>query len=215
MRTIREHSLYLVTSREYYPGKTTLEVVESAISGGVDILQMREKGMERTELLELGTELSDICRKAGVVFIVNDDPFLASEVGADGVHLGQEDIKKYQHGEVRNILGHNKIIGVSTHSPEEFSRANTGDADYIAYGPVFPTKTKNYHVGTGKVKELLRVADKPVVLIGGIHTGNMETLLEQGAKNLAMIRSIVQAEDIASQVKAIKTVMDRYRKQQQ
>lgn len=214
MRTIKEHSLYLVTSEEYYRERTTLEVVKSAISGGVDIIQMREKAKELTELLKLGIELSGICRKSGVLFIVNDDPFLASEVGADGVHLGQEDLKKYSLNEVRKILGPNKIIGVSTHTPEEFLKANTEDIDYIAYGPVFPTKTKNYHVGIGEVKELLQKAEKPVVLIGGIDTENMGTLLELGARNLAMIRSIVKADDITLQVKAIKAVMNKFRMKQ-
>ena len=214
MRTIKEHSLYLVTSEEYYPERTTLEVVKSAISGGVDIIQMREKGKARAELFKLGTELSGICREDGVLFIVNDDPLLASEVDADGVHLGQGDLKKYSLYTVRKMLGKSKIIGVSTHTPDEFNKANAEDVDYIAYGPVFPTKTKNYHVGTGEVKELLQKAKKPVVLIGGIDRDNMETLLEMGARNLAMIRSIVKAEDVVLQVKAIKAIMNRYRVKQ-
>ena len=95
MQKIKEYSLYLIITEEYGRGRSALEIARAAIAGGVDIIQMREKNKPRPELIELGKKLSDLCRDNGVIFIVNDDPEIAKETGADGVHLGQEDIKKH------------------------------------------------------------------------------------------------------------------------
>lgn len=179
-------------------------VAKEAIEAGVDILQMREKGKSSEDLLELGEELSLLCKKNKVPFIVNDNPFLAAEVDADGVHLGQEDIKEYPIGTVRAILGENRIIGISTHSVSQFKEANELDVDYLAFGPVFQTKTKDYYIGTDDVEEVLNLAKKPVVFIGGIDLENVDMLVSKGAKNIAVIRAITEAEDITRRVKEFK-----------
>ncbi|MBF0216576.1 MAG: thiamine phosphate synthase [Candidatus Omnitrophica bacterium] len=201
---LKESSLYFVTSEEYSAGRGSAHVTREATAGGADIVQMREKGKTREELLALGGELGTLCRKSGVIFIVNDDPYLAGELGADGVHLGQEDIKKYPAGECRDILGEGRIIGLSTHSPAEFARANDMDLDYIAYGPVFPTKTKNYHIGTGDIEQIVTSARKPVFFIGGINLSNIEVLLALGCRNFAMIREIAEAPDVLTKTREIK-----------
>ena len=154
MSKIKGRNLYLVLSEECGKGRPAAEIARLAIAGGIDMLQMREKDKSSDELLSLGGELCRICRGASVKFIVNDDPLLAKEVNADGVHLGQEDLKKHSLEETRKLLGAKKIIGISTHSFEQFKKANEEDFDYIAFGPVFPTKTKDYFIGTkdiGKV----------------------------------------------------------------
>jgi len=213
MRRIKDYSLYFVTSQEYAKGRSTLDVADAAISAGIDILQMREKQKPEEELIELGNELSSLCIKKDVIFIVNDDPMLAQKVGADGVHLGQEDIKKYPINKAREILGQDKIIGISTHSIEQFKQAKESDCDYIAFGPIFPTKTKDYSLGTNHIQDLLTIANKPVVFIGGIDLTNIDIILQKGAKNIAVIRAIVQAEDIPSKVKELKMRIKKYKKE--
>jgi thiamine-phosphate pyrophosphorylase len=204
MKKIKDHSLYLIISEEYCRGKSALETAAAAMAGGVDIIQMREKNRPRGGLLDLGKRLAALCKEGGALFIVNDDPALAVEAGADGVHLGQEDLKQFSVGSAREIMGKDKIIGVSTHSVEEFEKANGEDIDYIAYGPIFPTKTKDYFLGANDVPKILEIARKPVFLIGGISLSNIDELLAMGAANIAMIRGITEAEDMANAVGTLK-----------
>ncbi|NTW77562.1 MAG: thiamine phosphate synthase [Syntrophaceae bacterium] len=199
------NSLYLVLSEEYGGAVPLLRIAEQAIAGGVDILQMREKHKSNEELINLGKRLASLCKKNEVTFIVNDDPLLAKALEADGVHLGQEDIRQYPISRVRQIIGKDKIIGLSTHSLEQFRLANQMDVDYLAFGPIFSTKTKNYHIGTGDVSKVLQTALKPVVFIGGINTDNLDVLLAAGVSNIALIRDIMQAEDIIARTKWYKS----------
>jgi len=207
MRKIKDHSLYLVITEEYGKGRNALEIACAAIAGGVDIIQMREKNKSREELIDLGKQLSRVCRDNGVLFIVNDDPLIAKEAGADGMHLGQEDAIKYSLSETRNILGSDKIIGISTHSPEQFNAANDKDFDYIAFGPVFETKTKDYFLGDKDVEEVIRTAKKPVFFIGGINLTNVGSILKKGAKNIALIRGITEADDIVLRTREFKRLL--------
>jgi len=204
MAEIKDYSLYLVISEEYGAGKSAMEIARLAVAGKVDIIQMREKNRTRDELVKLACELSRFCKEKRVVFIVNDDPWIAKECDASGVHLGQEDILKYDITGTRKILGKGKIIGVSTHSLAQLNSANEKDIDYIAYGPIFPTKTKDYFLGFKDMKEVLKIARKPVFFIGGINLSNLDEILEQGAKNIAVIRGIIQAEDIIGIAKNFK-----------
>ncbi|MDD5427908.1 MAG: thiamine phosphate synthase [Candidatus Omnitrophica bacterium] len=198
MNGIKDRNLYLVLSEECGRGRPATEIAGLAVSGGIDMLQMREKNKSGPELKKLGRELFKICSKSGVKFIVNDDPVLAKELKADGVHLGQEDLKKYSLEAARSLIGPDKIIGVSTHSLEQFNAANDSDADYIAFGPIFPTKTKDYFIGTENIGAVLMGAKKPVVFIGGIKLANIDGILQKGARNIALIRAITEADDIAA-----------------
>jgi thiamine-phosphate diphosphorylase len=209
MKRIKDKSLYLVTSEEYSGGRSTLEVAEKAIAGGIDILQMREKEKTSDELEKLGRELSLVCEKEDVIFIVNDDPRLAAKIDADGVHLGQEDLEKFSISETKDIIGDDKIIGVSTHSFEEFKKANSSACDYIAFGPIFPTKTKDYYIGTDDIQRVMRTANKPVVFIGGVNLINIDSIISKGGRNIAVIRSVVQAEDITSTVSMFRDIIER------
>lgn len=201
--------LYLVLSQEYGMGRPAMEIARLAVSGGIDVLQMREKAMARAELIKLGRDLSCLCKDAGVVFIVNDDPAIALDVKADGVHLGQEDQRRFDIAGTRALLGTDKIIGVSTHSLQQFREANEQDVDYIAFGPIFPTKTKDYCIGEKDIEEVLRSASKPVVFIGGIDMTNVDGLLERGAGNIAVIRAIAAADDIRGAASAFKAKLAR------
>jgi len=199
-RTLKDRSLYLVLSEEYGAGRSLMSIAEQAVAGGIDILQMREKHKSRPELLQLGGSLGKLCRKNEVIFIVNDDPLLAAELDADGVHLGQEDLERCPVDTARQMIGRERILGLSTHSVDQFCRANELDADYLAFGPIFPTRTKDYSIGTVDIREVLRIASKPVVFIGGVNMANLQILLQEGASNVALIRDIMQAEDVASRV---------------
>ena len=213
MQKIKEYSLYLIITEEYGRGRSALEIARAAIAGGVDIIQMREKNKPRPELIELGKKLSDLCRDNGVIFIVNDDPEIAKETGADGVHLGQEDIKKHSVETARKILGRGKVIGISTHSVETFKKACTEDVDYIAYGPVFPTEIKDNCAGTEDIGRIMGMTKKPVVFIGGINLENIDRLLEKGAEKISLIRAITEADDVASAARSFKNKLDDAKKE--
>jgi thiamine-phosphate pyrophosphorylase len=202
---LKDHNLYLVITEEYGSGLSSVEIAERAIKGGVDVIQMREKNKRAEELIAPGRALAGICKDSGVTFIVNDDPLLARDLDADGVHLGQEDLKLFPAEKVRNIMGRERIIGVSTHSLSQFEDANEKDFDYIAYGPIFETKTKDYFLGTGDIGYVLKIAKRPVFFIGGINLSNIEEVLGRGARNIALIRGITEAEDIAARTKEFKS----------
>ncbi|MFA6142627.1 MAG: thiamine phosphate synthase [Candidatus Omnitrophota bacterium] len=207
MKILKDHTLYLVITEEYGKGRSAFNIATAAIAGGVDIIQMREKDKPREELADLGKKLAQLCKDKDVIFIANNDPFIAKAVCADGLHLGQEDIKIYPLNEVRKIMGPDKIIGISTHSMEQFAVANSEDFDYIAFGPIFETKTKGYHIGAGDVGEVARIARKPVFFIGGINLSNIGGILKLGAKRIALIRGITEAEDIMLRTKEFKDII--------
>jgi thiamine-phosphate pyrophosphorylase len=196
--------IYLVLSSEYAKRRPVLDIAEQALDAGIGMLQMREKLLPEQDLMALGEKLLPLCRKKDIPFIVNDNPNIAQKLNADGVHLGQEDIKKYSLNYTRSILGKNKIVGISTHSLAEFKIANSNDFDYIAFGPVFPTKTKDYHIGINDIDEVLKVSSKPVIFIGGINISNIDKLIQKGAKDIAVIRAITESEDIPLAVAELK-----------
>ena len=169
---------------------------------------MREKNKSRPELIELGKKLSNLCRDNGIMFIANDDPEIAKETGAGGVHLGQKDIKKHSIEAARKILGRGKAIGISTHSIETFKKACTEDVDYIAYGPVFQTKIKDNCAGTEDVGKIMAMTKKPIFFIGGINLKNVDSLLEKGARNISLIRAITEADDVASAARSFRKKLD-------
>jgi thiamine-phosphate pyrophosphorylase len=196
MPKINDYSLYLVISEKYSSGRKASVVAKEALAAGVDIIQLREKDKTSEELIKLAREISGFCKAKNKIFIVNDDPLITKETTASGVHVGQEDIKKTSLAQIRNIIGQDRIIGISTHSLSEFEKANESEADYISFGPIFPTPTKNYSIGTRDIKKVLAMTSKPVFFIGGINLSNIDELLNLGIRNIALIRAILKAEDI-------------------
>jgi len=213
MGKIKNNSLYLIITEEYGRGRSAAEIAKKAIAGGVDMIQMREKNRPREELIKIGKSIAALCGDKNVTFIVNDNPLLAKELGADGVHLGQEDMKLYPINKVRKLIGKNKIVGLSTHSLDQLAKANEDDCDYIAFGPIFPTKTKDYSIGTKDVRRVLEIAGKPVFFIGGINLSNIDTLLGKGAKNIAVIRAMLEADDIKTMAEDFKCRLTENRKE--
>ena len=189
-----------------------MEIAQAAIRGGIDVLQLREKNMPENELAGLGKKLSTLCRNSNIVFIANDNPYLTVKIDADGVHLGQEDIKKYPIPQVREIIGKDKLIGLSTHSLKDIEAANQLAINYIAFGPLFETKTKNYFLGIKDLPQALSLTKFPLFCIGGINANNIDSLLKLGAGRFAMIREITASTDIEKKVKYLKNKILSFKK---
>jgi thiamine-phosphate pyrophosphorylase len=184
----------LVTNSDKFNSEDDfLDATASALQGGVDILQFREKTMPAKKFLELGKKLKQLCLEYGVTFIINDRIDIAAILEADGVHLGQDDLSVKA---AREILGEKCIVGVSTHAPEQALRAVEDGADYIGAGPVFATPTKEGRtpVGLNYIKWVSENINIPAFAIGGIDLQNVEQVLETGAKRIAVVRAIINAK---------------------
>lgn len=192
---MKDFRLYAITGEQFHPGKSMLEVMEQAILGGTDIIQLRDKSGDLAEIRKKAAALRELTAQYGVTFIVNDYIDIALEVDADGVHLGQGDVPLT---EARRKMG-NKIIGISTHAIEEAIQAERDGADYIGVGPVFPTKTKLDVVApvtVSYVQEVARTINIPFVAIGGIKLHNVDQVIKAGATRICAVSEIVGSEDI-------------------
>jgi thiamine-phosphate pyrophosphorylase len=207
---LRDFHLYVITGEAYHPGRDLVEVMEEAILGGADIVQLRDKTGTKREVLQKARALRELTRRYGVTFIVNDHLDVALACDADGVHLGQDDLPL---PEARRILGDGKIIGVSTHAIEEARRAAAEGADYIGVGPVFPTNTKAnaVPVTTAYVRQVAAEIRIPFVAIGGITLQNVEQVLEAGARRICAVSAIVGSADVRGTCQAFRRLIERYR----
>ncbi len=192
---MRDFRLYAITGEEFHPNRPLLEVMEEAILGGVDIIQLRDKTSKKREVLEKAKALRALTKKHDVLFIVNDHIDVALAVDADGIHLGQDDLPL---AEARKILG-DKIIGISTHQIEEARAAEAGGADYIGVGPIFPTNSKADVVDpvtTAYIEQVAAEITIPFVAIGGIKRHNVDQVIAAGATRVCMISEIVGSDDV-------------------
>lgn len=191
---LADKKLYLVTNSDNFESDDAfLDAIASSLEGGVDILQLREKTMPASRIFELGKKIKQLCLQYGTTFIINDRIDLALLLEADGVHLGQDDLDVKS---AREILGDNAIVGISTHAPEQAMKAVEDGADYIGVGPVFatPTKQGRIPVGLEYVKWTSKNIDIPAFAIGGINEDNFQQVLDAGAKRIAVVRAIINAE---------------------
>ncbi len=202
--------LYLVCDSR--PGGRELaHVLRAAIVGGVEVVQLRDKRLGAEELTAVAREAAAICAELGALFVVNDHPAIALEVGADGVHVGQDDMPVER---VRGLVGAEMLVGLSTHTPAEVTAAcgrqpsggalgadENGDnptrMDYIGVGPVHSTPTKPGRPATGLelVRHAAADATVPFFAIGGIHAGNTAAVLAAGAQRVAVVRAVAEAPD--------------------
>lgn len=192
---LENKKLYLVTNSDKFETETDfLNAVASALQGGVDILQLREKTMSANKIIELGKKIKLLCAEYNTTFIVNDRVDIAYILEADGVHLGQDDMDV---ASARKILGNNAIIGISTHAPEQAKKAVGDGADYIGVGPVFttPTKPTTKSVGLEYVNWVSKNIQIPYFAIGGINLENVDEVVKNGAKRIAVVRAIINAEN--------------------
>lgn len=191
---IESKYLYLVTNSDKFETEDNfLDAVASALQGGVDILQLREKNKPANEILSLGKKIKQLCMQYDTTFIVNDRIDIAAILEADGVHLGQDDLDVKS---AREILGTNAIVGVSTHAPEQALKAVTDGADYIGVGPVFatPTKEGRIPVGLDYVKWVSENITIPAFAIGGIDLDNCSKVFDAGLKRISVVRAIINAD---------------------
>ena len=189
--------LYVITDEGLCPGRTHAEIAAAAIAGGARIVQIRDKDACDRKFYEDALDLRRITREAGALFIVNDRVDIAAAVEADGINIGQTDMPL---AAARKVVGKNMLIGISADTPEEARQVERDGADYIGYGPVFPTTTKldaGPVSGLSMLREVCAASRLPVVAIGGISLENIASIAEAGAACAAVISAIVCAEDMA------------------
>lgn len=187
--------LYLVTDSGILKSRDFYKSIEDAIKGGVTMVQLREKNASGKEFLEKAIKLREITRKYNVEFIINDRVDIALICDADGVHIGQSDIDaKY----VRNLIGNNKILGVSVRNLEEANNAKKDGADYVGIGAIYNTQTKldAKLVDLKTVEKIKKDLDIPIVLIGGINLDNLKNLKPLKVDGYALVSSLLGADDI-------------------
>ncbi len=199
--------VYGITAEKFSLGRSNIEVVRQMIEGGISIIQYREKRPHKSfaEMLAECKAIRALTREAGVLFIINDYADIAQLVDADGVHVGQDD---FPVPEVRKLLGPNKLIGLSTHEPEQAEAAIAAGADYIGVGPLYATQTKDdvcAPVGLGYLDYVVKHSPLPFVAIGGIKEHNLAEVLAHGATTVCLVTEIVGSDNIAATAHRLQT----------
>lgn len=199
--------LYLVCGATQPDGRDLPDLLRAAVGGGVEIVQLREKHLGDERLVAVAHAARALCERLGALFIVNDRPSVAVEAGADGVHVGQDDMPV---AEVRELVGPDMLIGLSTHAQEEIDASDAAQADYIGVGPVHETPTKPGRPAVGL--ELIRYAAEhspvPFFAIGGLHPRNLREVIDAGARRAVVLRAIAEAEDPGSAARTLRELLD-------
>jgi len=202
--------LYAVTDSYWLNGRKLKDCVEEAILGGATMIQLREKELDNEAFISLGLEIKEVCKKYNVPFIINDNVDVFKAVDADGIHVGQSDMRA---DKVREIIGENKILGVSAETLEEAILAEKMGADYLGVGTIFNTSTKLDAITVSKktLAEICFAVDIPVVAIGGITSENMYELKNTLIDGISVVSAIFAAKDITSASKTLLANMNRFR----
>jgi len=198
--------LYAVTERSWLNGRTLASQVEEAILGGVTFIQLREKNSDYDNFLSEAIEIRKICSKYRIPFVIDDNVEIALKSGADGVHLGQNDMKI---SEARKILGNNKIIGATARTVEQALKAENDGADYIGSGAVFATSTKSDTVPLS-YENLCRICSSvniPVVAIGGINADNVKNLSGSNISGIAVVSAIFKSDNVRKSAQNLKKIV--------
>ena len=200
--------LYAVTDRAWIGEQTLYKQVEAALKGGVTCVQLREKDLDDADFYAEALEISALCKKYNVPFIINDNVDIAIKCKADGIHVGQRDM---QVSDVRKKVGNEMIIGVSAHSVEEAKEAVKNGADYLGVGAVFSTATKADAsvLPMDTLRDICQAVDVPVVAIGGISRRNIEKLSGSGVDGVALVSAIFAAEDIEAECCLLRSLSEQ------
>lgn len=196
--------LCVITDPSLAPGKDHLAIAREALAGGADMIQLRDKGGELRDLLRQARAIQALCRSQGATFTVNDRLDLALAAGADGLHVGQDDLPAPA---ARRLLARGGILGVSTHSREQALAAEAAAADYIGFGPMFATGTKATGYtprGLEGLREIRASVRLPILAIGGITLENVADVIAAGATAPAVISAVVATADIAEAARAFR-----------
>ena len=199
--------LYIILDPSVCPTRPLVEVLKTAAEAGACLFQYRNKRASMKDAYEEALALRHVAAEAGVLFIVNDRCDLALAVDADGVHLGQGDLPL---GLARKVLGPNKLIGISTHNPDQVREATVGKPDYLGFGPIFTPGSKQDHdpvVGLEGLCAMRSLTSLPVFAIGGIQVDQVRQAMGAGADGVAVISAILKATDISQAVKSFLTQM--------
>lgn len=189
---MKDFGFYLVITN---PVVGYAKCAEAAVRAGVKIIQLRMKHATREDILREGREMRRVTEGTGTLFIVNDDPAIAAEVGADGVHVGQDDISP---SEVRTRFPMLKVVGLSTHNIDQVKASVSQPIDYIGVGPVYATPTKDIPdptLGLDTMARMIAAAAHPAVAIGGIDATRLKDVIAAGARNYAVVRAVCQSQD--------------------
>ena len=193
--------LYTIADTLGRPELSFVDIAEQLCAGGAKVLQLRAKDIPSREFLDTAHKVREICQRSGCLLIINDRADIALAVDADGVHVGQEDLPL---AAARKVLGPKKIIGVSTHDPQQAQTAERDGADYIGFGPMYGTTTKatGYTArGLDQLGAIRAVVHLPIVAIGGITAERASATLTAGADAVAMISDLILATDVAAKVR--------------
>ncbi|MGN0821765.1 MAG: thiamine phosphate synthase [Akkermansia sp.] len=195
--------LYGIVDMGYTAPGQVAEKTSALLEGGVRILQLRAKGLPLPQVAELARVMQPLCRAAGAVFVLNDYPELAAELGADAVHVGQDAGPLAQ---VRAVVGPQMLVGRSTHSPQQALDALAEGADYIGFGPLFPTGTKPGRpaIGLQHIAQVqAQLGDLPMFCIGGINAATLPDVLAAGARRVVIVSWLLQQKDIAAAARSV------------
>jgi thiamine-phosphate pyrophosphorylase len=214
MKALAEARLYAILDLGYVPRERLTSATQQLLAGGVDLLQIRAKGHDETEIEAMAAEVAPLAAAAGVPLILNDHPQLVPAVGAQGAHVGQDDFTvadaRWRAG--RSLAGEvpPPLIGKSTHSVAQAVAAQEEGADYIGFGPLFPTPTKPGRPAIGlddiaRVHELVHI---PIFCIGGIKLENLEQVLAAGAQRVVIVSGLLQAREIAAYGRAARALLE-------
>ena len=209
MKCNKKHMLlYAVTDRAWVGKQSLYQQVEAALKGGVTCVQLREKELDEARFLQEARDICALCHQYKVPFIVNDNVDIAIACGADGVHVGQEDMEA---GKVRRRVGDAMILGVSAHTVEEARQAVRDGADYLGVGAVFPTNTKTDagRMSNETLRAICGAVNVPIVAIGGINQNNIGKLAGSGVGGVALVSAIFSAKDIEGTCRELRTLSEK------
>ncbi len=206
--TAEQLRLYAVTDRSWLRGKTLLEQVEQALHGGATMVQLREKELDETSFLDEALQMAKLCHRYGVPLLINDNVEIARLSGADGVHVGQDDMEA---ASVRGLLGPDMIVGVTAKTVEQALRAQDAGADYLGSGAVFGSATKRNAkpMTMEQLRDICDAVSIPVVAIGGINRNNLSELTGTGIAGVAVISGIFAAGDIEQECRLLRSIAEK------
>lgn len=201
--------VYAVTDSHWLNGRSLAQAVEEAISGGATFIQLREKNLDTATMIETASTVKAITDRYHIPFVINDDVQAALAVNADGVHVGQDDM---QAGDVRRLIGPDKILGVSAQSVEQALLAEANGADYLGVGAVFSTSTKAdaVEVPFETLHAICQAVSIPVIAIGGVNANNIDQLQDSGIVGVAVVSAIFAANDIPAAVRELRDAVNRF-----
>ncbi len=211
MERFEAAGLYLVTGEAFSGGRRTLDIVQQALDAGVRLIQLREKDKTKRERFRLACGVRELCRQYQAILIIDDDVDIALAADADGVHLGNEDLDP---AAARRIFPQG-IIGVSTHSPEEASAVDTTVASYFNIGPIFQTSTKSWDgafLGPQAIAQIAPCCALPFTVMGGIKRGNIQQVLDAGAKTVAVVTAVTGAQNPAAECRCLLDMIAGHRR---